>query len=64
MELREARKQARYRQQDAADHLGVSRQTYIKMEQSPETVSMGDAKKLAEFFGVSIDDIFFASDCN
>lgn len=62
MELKEARKNARYRQQDVADHLGVSRQTYSRMEQHPEAVSVGDARKLAEFFGVTVDDIFFESD--
>lgn len=61
MELQEARKKARYRQQDAADHLGISRQTYIRMERNPETISMGDAAKLADFYKVSIEDIFFGS---
>lgn len=64
MDLKEARKKARYSQQDAADHLGISRPTYAKMEADPGSVAISDAKKLAEFFGVEVEDIFFESDCN
>jgi putative transcriptional regulator len=61
MELIEARKQARYSQQDAADHLGISRPTYAKMESNPETITLLDARRIAEFFGVQFNDIFFES---
>lgn len=64
MKIAEARKQARYSQQAVADQLGVSRQTYSKMEKNPEDISIGDAKTLAKLYDVSIDDIFFCSDCN
>lgn len=64
MNLAEARKKERYTQQDAADYLGVSRPTYRKMEDNPETVTIEDAKKLAKFFNADIADIFFGSDCN
>ena len=64
MKLVEARKQARYSQQNVADELGISRQTYIRMEKNPEDISINDAKILAEMFGVSIEDIFFTSNCN
>ena len=65
MRVREAREQARITQGEAAEHLGISRPTYIKMEKNPEIIEMGEARKLAELFGVSIDDInFFESDCN
>ena len=61
MQLIEARKKARYTQQDAADHLGCSRPTYAKMEQNPDDITISDAKKLADFFGVNVGDIFFGS---
>ena len=62
--LKEARKAARYRQEDAANHLGISRQTYIRMENDPGSISVDDAKSLADLFEVSVDDIFFGTDCN
>lgn len=64
MEIVEARKNAKLTQEEVAGHLGITRQTYSKMESSPETISMGEASKLAQLFGVSVDDIFFESDCN
>ena len=64
MNLADARKQARYSQQMVAEQLGISRQTYIRMEQNPEDISIGDAKTLAELYGVSVEDIFFDSNCN
>lgn len=64
MNLVEARKAARYTQQDIADNLGISRQTYLKMEQEPESITISDAKKIAAFLEVDVSDIFFCSDCN
>lgn len=62
--LREARKNERYTQQQAADYLGISRPTYRRMEEDPGLVTIEDAKKLAELFRVSPEDIFFGSNCN
>ena len=64
MNLIEARKKERYTQQQAADYLGISRPTYRKMEESPETVTVEDAKKLSRLFKVDIADIFFGENCN
>lgn len=61
MNLKEARKRNRLTQKDVAGFLGISLPTYIKMEKSPEVISIGDAQKLAELFGISISDIFFSS---
>lgn len=63
MELKEARIAANYTQQEAADQLGISRPTYIAMEKNPGRVKVDVAFQLAELFGVSVDDIFFANDC-
>jgi DNA-binding XRE family transcriptional regulator len=64
MDLIEARKNARYSQADVAGHLGISRPTYAKMEASPETVTIEDAKKLSKLFGVKVEDIFFRETCS
>ena len=59
MDLKEARKKARYFQQETADYLGISRPTYARMENEPGTITVDDAKKLADLFEVKISDIFF-----
>ena len=59
MELKEARKKERYTQQQVADHLGISRPTYIRMEKNPGDITLDDAVKLAELFKVDVRDIFF-----
>ena len=64
MNLLEARKKARYSQEAVAGILGISRPTYAKMEQSPESVTIEDAKKLAKLFCVDVADIFFGSNDN
>ena len=63
MELKEARIAANYTQQEVADQLGISRPTYISMEKKPDRVTIQDANRLANMFGVSVNDIFFATDC-
>lgn len=64
MQLVEARKQKRMTQEEVAGYLGISRPTYAKMEATPEIIQIKDARKLADLFGVEVNDIFFASDCN
>lgn len=59
MDLKEARMAANLTQQQVADHLGVSRPTYIKMEKDPDSVSVVDAKHLAGLFNCKVNDIFF-----
>lgn len=62
MLLQEARKQARYSQEQVASLLGISRPTYAKMERFPEDISISDGQRLASLFGVSFEDIFFSND--
>jgi putative transcriptional regulator len=64
LKLVEARKTAKLTQEEVAGHLGITRQTYAKMESSPDTIEIGEAKKLADLFGVTVDEIFFDSTCN
>lgn len=64
MKLKEAREEAQMTMEDVAGYLGITRQTYSKMESSPETIEIGEAFKLAELFNVGVDDIFFDANCN
>lgn len=59
MQLKEARKAARYSQEEVAGKLGISRPTYAKMEKEPGLITIDDAKKLSELFGVAVSEIFF-----
>ena len=59
MDIKEARENARYTQEQAAERLGMSRPTYSKIEKNPDVASIEDAKKIASLFGVSVEDIFF-----
>ena len=64
MKLKEARDNAKMTMEEVAGHLGITRQTYSKMESSPETIEIGEAFKLAKLFDVKVDDIFFDVNCN
>lgn len=64
LKLREAREAANFTQQQVADQLGISRPTYISMEKNPDRIRIDEAVKLAEMFRVSVNEIFFATDCN
>lgn len=46
-------------QEDMAVRLGIHVNTYQNWEAEPEKISIGNAKKIAEIFGVSLDDILF-----
>ena len=43
------------------EKLGTSRDTYRKIEQSPEDATVATAKRISEVVGIPIDQIFFAS---
>ena len=61
MDLVEARKAARYSQEEVAGKLGISRPTYAKMEKDPGSITVDDAFRLAALFCVSVGEIFFAN---
>lgn len=64
MTIKEARKNARYSQEQAAALLGMSRPTYNKIENNPDIASIEDAKAIAALFGVKVEEIFFCNNCN
>lgn len=56
--IQELRKQMRVTQSELADAVNVSRQTIISLENGKYKASLVLAHKLAQFFGVAIEDIF------
>lgn len=63
MELAEARAHAGFTMQDMADELGITRQTYSKMEKDADLVTVSDARKIAKKLNCDVNEIFFATDC-
>ena len=61
-QLEELRRQHAIRQEDLAQALGVSRQTIISLEKGKYNPSLALAFKLAQYFNLSIEDIFDDSD--
>lgn len=61
-QLEELRRQHAIRQEDLAQALGVSRQTVISLEKGKYNPSLALAFKLAQYFNMSIEDIFDDSD--
>ena len=58
--LKKARLVNEKTQQEMADALGVYIDTYRKMEERPERVTIENAKKIARFLNMSVNEIFFA----
>lgn len=54
----EFRKERRITQNELADAVDVTRQTIISLENGKYNASLILAHKLAQFFGVAIEDIF------
>ncbi|MBO4400733.1 MAG: helix-turn-helix transcriptional regulator [Selenomonadaceae bacterium] len=46
-------------QEEMADLLDIHVQSYRKLEENPDLTTVGQAKKIADFLGVSYDEIFF-----
>lgn len=58
--VKQARQYAGFTQVEVAKKLGISRDSYRKIETFPETTSIAIAKKFSEVVGIPIDQIFFA----
>lgn len=59
MRLGEIRRMRGYSQEYMAQKLGCHRNTYAKMEENPQDITMGQADKLASILNVSVNDIIF-----
>ena len=60
----EARNELGITQTEMADQLGITRQTYAKMEQNPEDLTIGDARMICSVLGRRFQDIFFVNMVN
>ena len=47
-----------------ADKLGITLQNYYQKENGIREFKLSEAKKIADLFDVSIEDIFFADEVN
>ncbi len=56
--IEEYRHNARLTQSELADQLGVTRQTIISLENGRYKASLVLAHKIAQFFQVTIEDVF------
>ena len=56
------RKEAHLTQQSLADHLGVSRQTIISLENGRYNPSILLAHQIARFFSLTIEEVFLFDD--
>lgn len=59
IKLAELRRVRGFSQEYMANKLGCHRNTYAKMEENPQNISMMDANKIAFILKVSINDIIF-----
>jgi DNA-binding XRE family transcriptional regulator len=57
--LLEARKNAGITQQEIADELGITRQTYMKIEENPSVATVLQAKRICNILSRSYESIFF-----
>jgi DNA-binding XRE family transcriptional regulator len=57
--IREAREELGFTQADMSDQLGVTRQTYAKMEQHPDKLTIKEARLICSILGKRCEDIFF-----
>lgn len=59
--LKQARVLKEKTQDEMASLLRIHVQTYRKLEENPETVTVGQAKVISRFLDIPYNDIFFAS---
>jgi len=60
--IKELRARKEKTQQQVADDLGVSIQTYNAWERNISNVAISKVQALANYFGVSLNEIFLPSD--
>nr|WP_294582583.1 helix-turn-helix transcriptional regulator [uncultured Anaerotignum sp.] len=56
--IQELRKQRKLSQEELANHVGVTRQTITSLEVGKYTASLLLAHKIANFFGMTIEEVF------
>lgn len=64
MTIAQIRRDSGLTQQEMADKLGVSRQTYAKLENDPSKATIEQARLMCRVLGRKYEDIFFAKCVN
>lgn len=59
LSLAEARRLKGYRQKDLAEVLGVTVQTYRKMELNPELIKIKDARIISRYLKIPLENLHF-----
>ena len=59
--IKAARVNADLTQEEMAKRLNISKDTYRKIEKTPEIATITQAKAIAEIVSIPIDDLFFAA---
>ena len=57
--MKQWRKAKEISQERMAEYLGIHVNTYINWEKEPEKISIENSQKIAEIFGIPINDILF-----
>ena len=60
LSLRQARRLKEKTQNEMAKLLGITPDTYRKIEVNPDLATIEQAKKIADYLGFDLDEIFFA----
>lgn len=59
--VKQARVLMDFTQEQMAEKMGISRWTYRKIEENPESATIKQAKQISEITHIPIDNIFFAN---
>ena len=59
--VKQARVLMDFTQEQMAEKMGISRWTYRKIEENPESATIKQAKQIAKITQIPIDNIFFAN---
>ncbi len=62
--IRSLRKERKLSQQEIAEKMAISRSSYIAIEQGKRELSLVEAEKLANLFGISLDELMNTSTPN
>lgn len=57
--VKQARMLSGLTQKEMADKLCIHRTTYIKLEERPDNMTIGQAKTISRVTGIPVDNIFF-----
>ena len=59
--VKQARMLSEFTQQEMAEKMNISRDTYRRIEGNPETATIAQGKQIAAITGIAFDSIFFGA---